>query len=63
MAETFLNKAGIAFEKVYADENPEITKKFGVTMAPTLVIVNGGDVQKIGNVSNIRKYIETVAVQ
>ena len=62
MAETFLNKADIAFEKVYAEENPEITKKFGVTMAPTLVIVNGNDVQKIGNVSNIRKYIET-AVQ
>ena len=62
MAETFLNKADIAFEKVYAEENPEITKKFGITMAPTLVIVNGNDVQKIGNVSNIRKYIET-AVQ
>ncbi len=63
MAESFLTKAGIAFEKVYAEENPEITKKFGITMAPTLVIVKDGNVQKIGNVSNIRKYIETAAVQ
>ena len=60
MAESFLDKAGIAFEKIYADENAEMTKKFDVKMAPTLVVVKGNEVEKITNVSNIRKYIETL---
>ena len=54
MAEKFLDKAGIAFEKVYADENPALAEEYGIHQAPTLV-VNG---EKIVNLSNIKAFTE-----
>ena len=54
MAEKFLDKAGIAFEKVYADENPALAEQYGIHQAPTLV-VNG---EKIVNLSNIKAFTE-----
>ena len=62
MARTFLDRAGIQYEEVIADENEEECDKFGVRQAPTLVIVSGKLYDKIENVSNIRKYINEVAV-
>ncbi len=59
MAERFLDAAGIAYEKVYADRDAEATTHYGITQAPTLLVVSGGQAQKIVNVSNIRKFIET----
>ena len=54
MAEKLLDKAGIAFEKVYADQNPALAEQYGIHQAPTLV-VNG---EKIVNLSNIKAFIE-----
>jgi len=54
MAEKFLDKAGIAFEKVYADQNPALAEQYDIHQAPTLV-VNG---EKIVNLSNIKAFIE-----
>ena len=56
-----LDRAGIAYEKIYADENPELTEKYGVRLAPTLVVLDGGEAEKIQNLSNIKKFIETRA--
>ncbi|MBQ7108275.1 MAG: ribonucleoside triphosphate reductase [Clostridia bacterium] len=56
MAEKFLDKAGIAFEKVYADQNPALAEQYGIHQAPTLV-VNG---EKIVNLSNIKAFTEQV---
>ena len=58
MAEKFLAEAGVAYEKVYADQEPERAKQYGVTAAPTLVIINGENFEKIVNVSNVRKFAE-----
>ena len=61
MAAIFLEKAGIAYEKVYAEENAELVDRFGIKQAPTLVVVeNGREVTKAVNLSNIRKYIDSV---
>ena len=61
MAAMFLEKAGIPFEKVYADENVELVERFGIKQAPTLVVAeDGNEIEKAVNLSNIRKYIETV---
>jgi len=61
MAAMFLEKAGIAYEKVYADENLELVEKFGIKQAPTLVVAEDGrEVVKAVNLSNIRKYIDSV---
>ena len=39
----------------------ELTKEKGVKQAPTMFVTKGGKEQKIVNVSNIKKYISTVA--
>ena len=41
-----------------AEENIELTQKYGVMQAPTLVVVNGDTYQKYANASNIKKYAE-----
>ena len=56
MAATFLEKAGIAFEKVLADENKELAEKFEIRQAPTLVVISGGQAEKIVNLSNIKAF-------
>ena len=58
MAEKFLGDAGVAYEKVYADQNPDLAKQYEIKQAPTLVITNGENIEKIMNVSNIRKFAE-----
>ncbi|MBQ8970822.1 MAG: ribonucleoside triphosphate reductase [Lachnospiraceae bacterium] len=41
-----------------AEENAELTKRYGVMQAPTLVVVDGDEVAKYANASNIKKYAE-----
>ncbi len=61
MASMFLEKAGIAYEKIYAEENAELVEQFGIKQAPTLVVAeNGREILKAVNLSNIRKYIDSV---
>ena len=60
MARTFLDNAGIAYDEVYADEDEAMSDKYGIRQAPTLVVESGGKMEKIINVSNIRKYINEV---
>ena len=54
MAIQLLDKAGFAYEKIVATEKPELANQFGVKQAPTLVIVDGDQVQKFGGVSDIK---------
>ena len=63
MARTFLENAGIAYDEVYADEDEAMSDKYGIRQAPTLVVESGGRMEKIINVSNIRKYINEVVAQ
>ena len=60
MAGVFLDKAGIAYEKVYAEDNAELVERFGIKQAPTLVVtVDGVESEKVINLSNIRKFIDS----
>ncbi|MGM9684405.1 MAG: ribonucleoside triphosphate reductase, partial [Eubacteriales bacterium] len=58
MAERFLDGSNIEYEKIYADEAPELVAEYGVKQAPTLVVVSGDETEKIVNVSNIRKFAD-----
>ena len=58
MAKTFLDRAGLIYETVIADEAVDLTRKYGVRQAPTLVIVTGDKIDKVVNVSNIRRFID-----
>ena len=59
MAEKFLEKAGIAYEKVYADENPALVAEYDIHQAPTLIVNAGGQTEKIVNLSNIKAFAES----
>lgn len=58
IAESILNKKGIAFEKIDADENAELVAQYGIKQAPTLIVADGGTVEKVASVGNIKKYAE-----
>ncbi len=59
MAEKFLADAGIAYNKIYAEDAPELIAKYGIKQAPTLILLTDGSVMKIENVSNIRRFADT----
>ena len=58
IAAGILERQGVEFEKIYANENRELTEKFGVKQAPTLVLVRDGEVTKVSGVSDIKKFLQ-----
>jgi len=60
VATPMLDKAGIKYVKVDAEENIELTKKFDIRQAPTLVVVKGGSFEKFVGLSSIKGYSEKV---
>ena len=56
-----MDKQGMIYEKVYANENIELAKAYGVRQAPTLVVVNGETVEKYAGLPEIKKYLATLA--
>jgi len=58
MAKKLLEKNNVTYEFVDAEDMPDLTKKYGVKKAPTLV-VNGKNQELIENLSNIKKYVES----
>ncbi len=55
-AERILNGAGITYRKLLAEEQPELTIRYGIRQAPTLVIDNEKDPVKLIGLGAIRKY-------
>ena len=56
IAATLLDKAGVSYVKLFAEDEPEKAKALGVKQAPTLIV---GEKKFIG-VSDIKKYIESL---
>lgn len=52
-----LDEANIAYEKVDAEEAPDLVEKYGIRQAPTLVVVKDGKAETYANASNIIGYI------
>ncbi len=59
IAVSLLEKAGIEFKKLLAEENAELVESYGIKQAPTLVIIKNGEVSKYTGVSEIRKFISS----
>lgn len=60
MAIKLLDDKKIKYTKVDAEEDVELTKKFGVKQAPTLIEIKNNEVTKITNLSNIKKYVTSI---
>ncbi len=60
VAETQLSKAGVAYEKLIADDNKDLCLKYGVKGAPTLVITDGENHVNYYSVPEIKKYIASL---
>ncbi len=60
MAKMLLDKAGIKYVVVDAEENADKTKEFHITKAPTLIVPNSEDYDVYENASNIKGYIESI---
>lgn len=46
---------------VDAEENPELTREYGVMQAPTLVVIKDGQYKKYANASNIKGFTEELS--
>jgi ribonucleoside-triphosphate reductase len=60
VAENLLGKAGLAYEKLIADDNKDLCLKYGVKGAPTLVIVDGENHVNYYSVPEIKKYLASL---
>ncbi len=60
MAKMMLDKAGIAYTAIDAEENKAMTVEYGVKKAPTLLVPNGNGYDVYDNASKIKGYIESI---
>jgi ribonucleoside-triphosphate reductase len=58
MAKSFLDRAGIGYTVVDAEEQADLVRQYSVSQAPTLVIAYGDRFEKYINASNIKRYAE-----
>ncbi len=60
MAKKFLADAGLDYETIVVNDNPDAARKYGVKQAPTLLVLDGETVvSRIENPSNIRAFTES----
>ena len=60
VAEQMLQKAGVAYEKLIADEHKDLCLQYGVKGAPTLVITDGENHVNYYSVPEIKKYLASL---
>ncbi len=58
IASTLLDKEGVQYEKLLANENKDAATALEIKQAPTLAVVENGTVQKYSGVSDIKKYLK-----
>ena len=57
-AEAALQRCGIAYSKIFAEENAALCEQFGIRQAPTLVVTEGGRTERHAGASDIIAYAE-----
>ena len=58
IAYTLLDKANIGYEKIDAEAQEDLTMKYGIRQAPTLIVADGDGYECFVNLANIKKFIE-----
>ncbi len=59
-AKMMLDRAGVAYETLLANENAELAKSLEIKQAPTLAVIGSEGYEKYTGVSEIKAYIEAV---
>ena len=62
-ATQILDDAGILYKKIYAEENRDLAKKYGIVSAPTLVVDDGSTVSKFRGVGEVRTFTQSAVKQ
>ncbi|MDD6021299.1 MAG: ribonucleoside triphosphate reductase [Oscillospiraceae bacterium] len=62
IAVALLEKSGVRFTKLLAEENADIVNEYGIKQAPTLIVTENGKTERYTGVSEIRKYISSVTI-
>ncbi len=60
MSKMMLDKAGVKYTVIDAEDNKEVTVNFGVKKAPTLLVPTESGFERYENASNIKKYVESL---
>ena len=60
MSKLMLDKAGIKYTVIDAEDEKDKTTAYGVKKAPTMLVPNGDGYDRYDNASEIKKYIESV---
>ena len=55
-----LDKAGVKYRVINAEEDAETTRRYGVKKAPSLLVPDGDGFRTYDNASEIRRYIESI---
>jgi len=58
MAKMLLEKAGVCFRVIYAEDDKQLAKDYHVVKAPTLIVPHDNTYDVIENASNIKAFIE-----
>ncbi len=61
LAKALLDKAGIAYEVLIAEEHTDLVAKYGIRQAPTLIFDNGDNFETFRGVSDIKGYLNKVS--
>ena len=56
-----LDKAGVKYTVINAEEDKDTTLKFGIKKAPTLLVPTEAGYEKFDNISLIKKFAESSA--
>ena len=57
-AKDMLQKAGLAYTTVVAEEKPELAEQYGIQMAPTIVVMKDDQPTRITGLADIRHLVE-----
>ena len=58
MAKMMLDKTGIKYTVIDAEDQKDLTQKYGVKKAPTMLVANGQGYDRYENASFIKKFVE-----
>ncbi len=61
VAASLLEQAGIAYDKVYHEDDPSFAVMYGTKQAPTLLYIVGDDVTTFPDITGVKEFIKVMA--